>query len=64
MHTTAEKFYIEQSDDDSVDVLVIDRVSTEMSLTGKQSPSCYALLFIFKYISKIAVVLDAFKHQW
>ncbi|PWA26306.1 hypothetical protein CCH79_00018798 [Gambusia affinis] len=32
-HTTAEKFYIEQSDNDSVDVLVIDRVSTEMSLT-------------------------------
>ncbi|XP_032414240.1 phosphatidylinositol-3-phosphatase SAC1-B isoform X1 [Xiphophorus hellerii] len=33
LHTTAEKFYIEQSDNDSVDVLVIDRVSTEMSLT-------------------------------
>lgn len=34
--TTPEKFYIEACDDGSVDVLAIDRVSTEMTLTGKQ----------------------------
>lgn len=33
--TTPEKFYIEACDDGSVDVLAIDRVSTEMTLTGK-----------------------------
>ncbi|KAM4735920.1 phosphatidylinositol-3-phosphatase SAC1-B isoform 2-T2 [Anableps anableps] len=33
LHTTAERFYIEPSDGGSVDVLVIDRVSTDMSLT-------------------------------
>lgn len=35
--TAPEKFYIEACDDGSVDVLAIDRVSTEMTLTGKHS---------------------------
>uniref|UniRef100_A0A669DL12 SAC1 like phosphatidylinositide phosphatase b n=1 Tax=Oreochromis niloticus TaxID=8128 RepID=A0A669DL12_ORENI len=35
-HITPEKFYIEACDDGSVDVLAIDRVSTEMTLTGKK----------------------------
>uniref|UniRef100_A0A8C8IXN8 SAC domain-containing protein n=1 Tax=Oncorhynchus tshawytscha TaxID=74940 RepID=A0A8C8IXN8_ONCTS len=34
LHTTPEKFYIEACDDGSNDVLSIDRVSTEMILTG------------------------------
>uniref|UniRef100_A0A6Q2YFF3 SAC domain-containing protein n=1 Tax=Esox lucius TaxID=8010 RepID=A0A6Q2YFF3_ESOLU len=34
LHTTPEKFYIEACDDRSNDVLSIDRVSTEMILTG------------------------------
>ncbi|XP_076745795.1 phosphatidylinositol-3-phosphatase SAC1-B isoform X3 [Maylandia zebra] len=34
--TTPEKFYIEACDDGSVDVLAIDRVSTEMTLTVRQ----------------------------
>lgn len=34
--TTPEKFYIEVCDDGSVDVLAIDRVSTDMTRTGKQ----------------------------
>ncbi|XP_072531970.1 phosphatidylinositol-3-phosphatase SAC1-A [Salminus brasiliensis] len=34
LHATPEKFYIEACDDGSNDVLVIDRVSTEMTLTG------------------------------
>lgn len=33
-HTTPEKFYIEACDDGVADVLAIDRVSTEMTLTG------------------------------
>lgn len=33
--TTPEKFYIEPRDDGSEEVLAIDRVSTEMTLTGK-----------------------------
>uniref|UniRef100_A0A3B4D7T4 SAC domain-containing protein n=1 Tax=Pygocentrus nattereri TaxID=42514 RepID=A0A3B4D7T4_PYGNA len=33
-HASPEKFYIEACDDGSNDVLVIDRVSTEMTLTG------------------------------
>ncbi|XP_061674674.1 phosphatidylinositol-3-phosphatase SAC1-B-like [Syngnathoides biaculeatus] len=36
LRTTADKFYIEACDDDSVDVLVIDRVSTEITLTVKR----------------------------
>ncbi|KAG8009736.1 Phosphatidylinositide phosphatase SAC1-A, partial [Nibea albiflora] len=32
--TTPEKFYIEACDDGSEEVLAIDRVSTEMTLTG------------------------------
>lgn len=35
--TTPEKFYIEACDDGSVDVLAIDRVSTEMTLTGEST---------------------------
>lgn len=35
--TTPEKFYIEACDDGCVDVLAIDRVSTEMTLTGDLS---------------------------
>uniref|UniRef100_A0A8C1VWM5 SAC1 like phosphatidylinositide phosphatase a n=1 Tax=Cyprinus carpio TaxID=7962 RepID=A0A8C1VWM5_CYPCA len=34
MHATPEKFYIEACDDGANDVLVIDRVSTEMTLSG------------------------------
>uniref|UniRef100_A0A8B9RAV9 SAC1 like phosphatidylinositide phosphatase a n=1 Tax=Astyanax mexicanus TaxID=7994 RepID=A0A8B9RAV9_ASTMX len=34
VHATPEKFYIEACDDGSNDVLVIDRVSTEMTLKG------------------------------
>uniref|UniRef100_A0A8D3DNK2 SAC domain-containing protein n=1 Tax=Scophthalmus maximus TaxID=52904 RepID=A0A8D3DNK2_SCOMX len=34
LRTTPEKFYIEACDDDSEDVLAIDRVSTEMTLTA------------------------------
>uniref|UniRef100_A0A8C2FDK8 SAC1 like phosphatidylinositide phosphatase a n=1 Tax=Cyprinus carpio TaxID=7962 RepID=A0A8C2FDK8_CYPCA len=34
MHATPEKFYIEACDDGANDVLVIDRVSTEMTLAG------------------------------
>uniref|UniRef100_A0A8B9K004 SAC1 like phosphatidylinositide phosphatase a n=1 Tax=Astyanax mexicanus TaxID=7994 RepID=A0A8B9K004_ASTMX len=34
LHATPEKFYIEACDDGSNDVLVIDRVSTEMTLKG------------------------------
>ncbi|XP_005752939.1 phosphatidylinositide phosphatase SAC1-A-like [Pundamilia nyererei] len=36
LRTTPEKFYIEACDDGSVDVLAIDRVSTEMTLTVRQ----------------------------
>uniref|UniRef100_A0A8K9WVC2 SAC1 like phosphatidylinositide phosphatase b n=1 Tax=Oncorhynchus mykiss TaxID=8022 RepID=A0A8K9WVC2_ONCMY len=39
-HTTPEKFYIEACDDGSNDVLSIDRVSTEMILTGMLSRLC------------------------
>nr|AAI39690.1 Si:ch211-222e23.8 protein [Danio rerio] len=34
LHSTPEKFYIEACDDGADDVLVIDRVSTEMTLAG------------------------------
>ncbi|XP_048057143.1 phosphatidylinositol-3-phosphatase SAC1-A [Megalobrama amblycephala] len=34
LHATSEKFYIEACDDGANDVLVIDRVSTEMTLAG------------------------------
>ncbi|XP_049903489.1 phosphatidylinositol-3-phosphatase SAC1-B-like [Epinephelus moara] len=36
LRTTPEKFFIEPCDDGSDDVLAIDRVSTEMTLTGKR----------------------------
>ncbi|XP_028818986.1 phosphatidylinositide phosphatase SAC1-A isoform X2 [Denticeps clupeoides] len=36
LHTTPEKFYVEACDDGATDVLVIDRVSTEMTLAGKK----------------------------
>uniref|UniRef100_A0A665T1U7 SAC1 like phosphatidylinositide phosphatase b n=1 Tax=Echeneis naucrates TaxID=173247 RepID=A0A665T1U7_ECHNA len=36
LRTTPEKFYIEACDDGSVDVLAIDRVSTEMTLTVRR----------------------------
>ncbi|XP_018621436.1 phosphatidylinositide phosphatase SAC1-B [Scleropages formosus] len=36
LHTTPEKFYIEACDDGTNDVLAIDRVSTEMTLSGKK----------------------------
>ncbi|KAG9355699.1 hypothetical protein JZ751_000537 [Albula glossodonta] len=36
LHTTPEKFYIEACDDGTNDVLAIDRVSTEMTLTGRK----------------------------
>lgn len=36
LHTTPERFYIEACDDDSGDVLAIDRVSTEMTLTVRR----------------------------
>lgn len=39
--TTPEKFFIEACDDGSVDVLAIDRVSTEMTLTGKHMLSLH-----------------------
>ncbi len=35
-HTAPEKFYIEACDDGAGDVLAIDRVSTEMTLTGAE----------------------------
>uniref|UniRef100_A0AAY4AAY3 SAC domain-containing protein n=1 Tax=Denticeps clupeoides TaxID=299321 RepID=A0AAY4AAY3_9TELE len=40
-HTTPERFYVEACDDGANDVLIIDRVSTEMTLTGMKeiSPS-------------------------
>ncbi|XP_076864540.1 phosphatidylinositol-3-phosphatase SAC1-A [Brachyhypopomus gauderio] len=34
LHATSEKFYVEACDDNAKDVLVIDRVSTEMTLAG------------------------------
>ncbi|KAL2080354.1 hypothetical protein ACEWY4_024147 [Coilia grayii] len=34
LHATLDKFYIEACDDGATDVLVIDRISTEMTLTG------------------------------
>lgn len=33
-HVTPEKFYVEACDDGADDVLVIDRVSTEVTLSG------------------------------
>ncbi|XP_054638648.1 phosphatidylinositol-3-phosphatase SAC1-B isoform X1 [Dunckerocampus dactyliophorus] len=36
LRTTPEKFYIEACDDGSVDVLVIDRVSTEMTVAARR----------------------------
>ncbi|XP_060938050.1 phosphatidylinositol-3-phosphatase SAC1-B isoform X1 [Limanda limanda] len=36
LRTTPEKFYIEACDDGSVDVLTVDRVSTEMTLTVRR----------------------------
>ncbi|XP_070823104.1 phosphatidylinositol-3-phosphatase SAC1-B [Chaetodon trifascialis] len=36
LHTTPEKFYIEASDDGSMDVLAIDRLSAEMTLTVRR----------------------------
>lgn len=41
--TTPEKFYIEPCDDGSEDVLAIDRVSTEMTLTGKHRSGDWSL---------------------
>lgn len=35
--TTPEKFYIEACEDGSLDVLAIDRLSTDITLTGKQT---------------------------
>ncbi len=40
-HTTPEKFYIEACDDGAGDVLAIDRVSTEMTLTGAEADTTY-----------------------
>lgn len=37
-HTTPEKFYVEARDDGATEVLAIDRVSTEMTLSGKSVP--------------------------
>lgn len=34
--TTPEKFYIEACEDGSLDVLAIDRLSTDITLTGEQ----------------------------
>uniref|UniRef100_A0A493TAV9 Uncharacterized protein n=1 Tax=Anas platyrhynchos platyrhynchos TaxID=8840 RepID=A0A493TAV9_ANAPP len=36
MHITPEKFYVEACDDGADDVLAIDRVSTEVTLTVKK----------------------------
>nr|DBA24735.1 TPA: hypothetical protein GDO54_012354 [Pyxicephalus adspersus] len=36
LHTTPEKFFVEACDDGVEDVLAIDRVSTEVALTGKK----------------------------
>ncbi|XP_042563012.1 phosphatidylinositol-3-phosphatase SAC1-A [Clupea harengus] len=36
LHATVDKFYIEACDDGATDVLVIDRISMEMTLTGTQ----------------------------
>lgn len=45
-HTTPEKFFIEACDDGAEAVLAIDRVSNEMTLTGRTLDRM--LLVIFK----------------
>lgn len=45
-HTTPEKFFIEACDDGAEAVLAIDRVSNEMTLTGRKFDPM--LLVIFK----------------
>lgn len=45
-HTTPEKFFIEACDDGAEAVLAIDRVSNEMTLTGRKCDRM--LLVIFK----------------
>lgn len=45
-HTTPEKFFIEACDDGAEAVLAIDRVSNEMTLTGRKFDQM--LLGIFK----------------
>lgn len=42
-HTTPEKFFIEACDDGAEAVLAIDRVSNEMTLTGRR-PDCMLLV--------------------
>lgn len=37
-HITTEKFYVEACDDGVDDVLIIDRVSTEVTLSGIVQP--------------------------
>lgn len=37
-HITPEKFYVEACDDGADDVLIIDRVSTEVTLSGILQP--------------------------
>lgn len=41
-HITPEKFYVEACDDGADDVLVIDRVSTEVTLSGISQPGAEA----------------------
>lgn len=42
-HTTPEKFFIEACDEGADAVLAIDRVSNEMTLTGREKASCKPL---------------------
>ncbi|XP_030644635.1 phosphatidylinositol-3-phosphatase SAC1-A [Chanos chanos] len=57
LHTTPEKFYIEACDEGANDVLAIDRVSTEMTLTGKKDiPPSAATKPIFGVMGTIRLV--------
>ncbi|KAJ8273172.1 hypothetical protein GJAV_G00098440 [Gymnothorax javanicus] len=57
LHTTPEKFYIEACDDGTSDVLAIDRVSTEMTLTGRKDiPPSAVSRHIFGIMGTIRLV--------
>lgn len=50
-HTTPEKFFIEACDDGAEAVLAIDRVSNEMTLTGRKFD--WMLLVIFQECTQL-----------
>lgn len=57
-HTTPEKFFIEACDEGADAVLAIDRVSNEMTLTGRKSLEvCFRKIITIKYGSAVKGVI-------